>query len=69
VQTRYDFSLETMVNEKNIATLLPLMWFDHFDFVLSANHSGGSNVLWNEGNIYVSILTKERRVVHMRKND
>ncbi|KAJ8429995.1 hypothetical protein Cgig2_033920 [Carnegiea gigantea] len=42
---------QTMVNESNIRRILPLMGFDHFDFVSPVNHSGGIAVLSNNGNI------------------
>jgi len=54
------FLLETMVNEKNTKIILSLMGYDHFDYVLPINHSGGLAVLWNEGNIHASVLVKEQ---------
>jgi len=39
------FLLETMFNEKHIKAILPLMGFEHFDYVLPINHSGGLAVL------------------------
>ena len=41
------------------------MGFEHFDFVLSVNQSGGIAVLWNNGNI----LLKETRAIHMLIHD
>jgi len=32
---------------------------DHYDFVPLTNHSGGIAILWNNGNIYASVLLKE----------
>ena len=45
------FLLETMVNEKKLLKILPRMGFDHYNYVLPLNHSGGITVLWNKGNI------------------
>jgi len=39
------FLLKTMVNESNVRRILPLMGFDHSDFVSPVNHSGGIAVL------------------------
>ena len=48
----------TMVNKKNILNILPKMGFDHFDYVEPVNHSGGLAVLWDNGLIHASVLSK-----------
>lgn len=63
------FLLETMVNKSNIQRILPLMGFEHFDFVSPVNHSGGIAVFWNNGNVHASILFKETRAIHMLVHD
>lgn len=63
------FLLETMINESNIRMILPLMGFEHFDFVSPVNYPGGIAVLWNNGNIYASVLIKETRAIHMSIHD
>ena len=63
------FLLETMVNESNIRRILPLMRFDHFDFVSPVNYSGGIAVLWNTENIHASALLKETRAIHILIHD
>jgi len=59
------FLLETMVNEKNITRILPTMGYDHFEYMLPINHSGGVAVMWNNGHIYASVLFKETRAIHI----
>ena len=59
------FLLETMVNETNLLRILPTFGFGHFDYVLPHNHSGDIVVLWNNGDIHASILSKEHRAIHM----
>jgi len=59
------FILETMVNDRNIRDILPLMGFDYFDFIILADHSGWLAVLWNNGEIHASVLRKEPRAIHM----
>jgi len=41
------------------------MEFDHFDYVEPVNHSGGLVVLWDNGIIHTSVLSKEQRAIHM----
>ena len=41
------------------------MDFDHVDFVLPINHSGGIAVLWNNGTIHASVLFKDSCAIHM----
>ena len=53
------FLLENMVNEKNTLRILQTLGFDHFDYVLPSNHSGGLGVLWSNGAIHASILFNE----------
>ena len=54
-----------MVNKKNILNILPKMGFDYFDYVEPLNHSGGLAVLWDNGRIHASVLSKEQRAIHM----
>ena len=63
------FLLETMVNEKNLLKILPQMGFDHYNYVLPINHTGGITVLWNNGNMHASTLLKEPRAIHMLIHD
>ena len=63
------FLLETMVNEENIGRLLPTLGYDHYDYVLPVNHSGGIAVLWNNGPIHASVLFKETRAIHLLIHD
>jgi len=63
------FLLETLVNDTNICRILPQMGFEHYDFVSPVNHFGGIAVLWKIGNIHVSILLKQQRVIHMMVHD
>ena len=58
------FLLETLVNDNNFCTILPLMGFELYYFVSPANHLGGPIVLWNNGNIHASILA-----IHMMVHD
>ena len=58
-----------MVDDQNITKILPLMGFDHYDYISPNNHSGGIAVLWNNGNIYASVLLKETRAIHMLVHD
>ena len=39
------FLLETMVNDSNIKKILPLLGFEHYDYVSPVNHSGGITIL------------------------
>ena len=63
------FLLETLINESNIRRILPVLGFEHFDFVSPVNHSGVIAVLWNNGNIHASILIKEPRAIHLLLHD
>jgi len=63
------FLLETVVYDQNISKILPQMGFDHFDYISPNNHSGGIAVLWSNGTIYASVLSKERRAIHMLVHD
>ena len=63
------FLLETMTNEKNTWSIIQKMGFDHFDFVLPQNHSGGIWVLWNNDNYQASVLAKENRAIHVLVHD
>jgi len=63
------FLLETLTNEINMLKVLPFLGFDHFDFFLPNNHSGGIDVLWNDGNIHTSVLLKKPRALHMLVHD
>ena len=62
------FILETMVNSKNVKTILPNTGFEHFDYVDPVNHSSGLAILWNNKTIYPSILSKEQRAIHLVHN-
>ena len=63
------FLLETMVNDSNITKILPLMGFEHYDYVSPVNHYVGIAVLWNSDNIHASVLMKESRAIHMFIHD
>jgi len=63
------FILETMVNTKHITNILPETRFEHFEYVDAVNHYGGIAVLWNNETIYVSILSKEQRAIHLLVHD
>ncbi|KAJ8444785.1 hypothetical protein Cgig2_011747 [Carnegiea gigantea] len=63
------FLLETMTNEKNTCLIIQKMGFDHFNFVLPINHSGGIWVLWNNNNCHALVLAKENRAIHMLVHD
>ena len=58
-----------MVNEKkNIKEILPLMGFEHFEYVLLTNRSGAI-VVWNNGKTHASTLLKESRAIQMLTYD
>jgi len=59
------FLLETMASEETTQKILPILGFDHYDYTLPVNHSGGIWVLWNKTNIMASVLLKEDRAIHM----
>ena len=59
------FLLETMATETTTQKILPQLGFDHFDYTLPVNHSGGIWVLWNKTNILANVLIKEDRAIHM----
>ena len=40
------FLLETMASAETATRLLPQLGFDHYDYTLPVNHSGGIWVLW-----------------------
>ena len=69
LKRKYDpdvlFLLETMVNEKNLLCIVPILGFDHFDYVLPSSHSGGIVVLWCNNSMHVSVLLKQPRAIHM----
>ena len=48
------FLLETMASESTTQNILPHLEFDHFDYPLPVNHSGGIWVLWNKKNILLT---------------
>jgi len=54
-----------MLSDTSSQKILPQFGFDHFEFISRVNHSGGLAVLWNTDNIYVSILSKESRAIHL----
>jgi len=59
------FLIETMTNAENSHKLLPQLGFDHYEFICPDNHSGGLAVLWNNGNIHASVLSKDSRAIHL----
>ena len=59
------FLLAIMASEATVQKILPLLGFDHFDYTLPVNHSGGIWVLWNKTNIMANVLLKEDRAIHM----
>jgi len=59
------FLLETMATESTTQKILPQLGFDHFDYTLLVNHSGGIWVLWNKTNIMANVLLKEDRATRM----
>jgi len=59
------FLIETMASEATTKQILPQLGFDHYDFTLPVNHSGGIWVLWNKKNILANVLLKEDIAIHM----
>ena len=59
------FLIETMASVGTATRILPQLGFDHYDYTLPVNHSGGIWVLWNTQNILANVLLKEDRVIHM----
>ena len=59
------FLLEIMASDAATQKILPHLGFDHFDYTLPINHSGGIWVLWNKTNIMANVLIKEERAIHM----
>jgi len=59
------FLIETMTSENTTRQLIPHLGFDHYDYTLPVNHSGGIWVLWNQKNIMAHVLFKEDRAIHM----
>ena len=53
-----------MVNEHNADLMIRNLGFSHYESILTENHCGGIWCLWNPVNIYVTIITKENRVIH-----
>jgi len=58
-----------MVNEQNLLRILPTLGFDHFDYVLPTDHSGGTAVLWNDNTIHASVISKQQRAIHLLIHD
>ena len=54
-----------MASAETATRLLPQLGFDHYDFILPVNHSGGIWVLWNQQNILANVLFKEDRAIHL----
>ena len=59
------FVIETMASEATSKQIIPQLGFDHYDFTLPVQHSGGIWVLWNNKNILAHVLLKEDRAIHM----
>jgi len=59
------FVIETMASEATSKQILPRLGFEHYDFTLPVNHSGGIWVLWNNKNILAQVISKEDRAIHM----
>jgi len=59
------FLIETMASEETANCILPQLGFDHYDYTLPVNHSGGIWVLWSKRNILANVLLKEDRAIHM----
>jgi len=59
------FLIETMTAEDYTRKILPQLGFEHFDYTLPVNHTGGIWVLWNTKNIMANVLLKEDRAIHM----
>jgi len=59
------FLTETMASDETAKHILPQLGFDHYDYTLPVNHSGGIWVLWNKRNILANVLLKEDRATHM----
>jgi len=59
------FLIETMASDETAKLILPQLGFDHYDFTVPVNHSGGIWVLWNKRNILANVLLKEDRAIHM----
>ena len=53
------FLIETMASEDATNRILPQLGFDHYDYTLPVNHSGGIWVLWSKRNILANVLLKE----------
>ena len=54
-----------MASDGTAKLILPQLGFDHYDYTLPVNHSGGTWVLWNKRNILANVLLKEDRTIHM----
>ena len=50
------FIIETKASEATTKKILPHLGFDHYDFILPENHSGGIWVLWNKKNFLACLL-------------
>jgi len=59
------FLIETMASEETANRILPQSGFDHYDYTLPVNHSGGIWVLWSKRNILANVLLKDDRAIHM----
>jgi len=59
------FVIETMASEATSKQILPRLGFEHYDFTLPVNRSGGIWVLWNNKNILAQVISKEDRAIHM----
>ena len=59
------FVIETMASEATSKQIIPQLGFEHYDFTLPVQHSGGIWVLWNNKNILAHVLWKEDRAIHM----
>ena len=53
------FLIETMASEDTTNRILPQLGFDHYDYTLPVNHTGGIWVLWSKRNILANVLLKE----------
>jgi len=54
-----------MTSESTTQKIISQLGFDHYDYTLPVNHSGGIWVLCNKKNIMANVLLKEDRAIHM----
>jgi len=55
---------ETMVNECNVARIVPSLGYQYNDTTPPKNHAGGIWLLWNTENVEVNIIAEESRALH-----